>query len=169
MLYSLSHFEGVATVLRDGEFKDVDRAELVPGDILKVGLGISPCDGVLLTGEVVLDESALTGEATPQAKAPIDPNSRDEYDPVLHKRQTISGGTNVIECDDALVLVTRTASYTTQGKLLREILALRRHRLIFEEELPIAIMILTLFSTAYFIYVMFNSSDEPVVAWSLAM
>jgi hypothetical protein len=36
-------------------------------------------------------------------------------------------------------------------------------------DFPIVIALLTAYTTAIFIYVFFNSSDEPVVAWTLGM
>lgn len=59
-----------ATVLRDKKWLDVPAAELVPGDITRLRLGnIIPADVRLLTGAYVLvDQSALTGEALPVEK-----------------------------------------------------------------------------------------------------
>ena len=56
-----------AHVLRDGEWRDGDAAELVPGDIVRVKMGgIVPAD-IVVTGDDYLsvDQSALTGESLP--------------------------------------------------------------------------------------------------------
>ncbi len=56
-----------ARVLRDGRWREVDAAELVPGDVVRVRLGnIVPAD-LRLVGEGFLsvDQSALTGESLP--------------------------------------------------------------------------------------------------------
>jgi H+-transporting ATPase len=56
-----------ARVLRDGQWVVRDATELVPGDIVGVGLGdLAPADAKLLgDGEVSADQSALTGESLP--------------------------------------------------------------------------------------------------------
>ena len=168
-LYRLSHVTGTVTVLRDDKFQDIDQSGLVPGDIVKLEPGITHCDMVLLTGDAIIDESALTGEATPQAKAPIDPHSRAVYDPKDHKRQTISAGTRIQECDDALALVMNTASYTMKGELLRDIVAYRKYKPQHESDIPIAAALLATWGAFYAILVAFNTTDGVAISWSLGM
>ena len=56
----------VAVVLREGQWETIDAAQLVPGDRVKLGLGsVVPADVRLIEGEVLLDESMLTGESLP--------------------------------------------------------------------------------------------------------
>jgi len=61
-------------VLRDGTWIEVDARELVPGDVVRVRLGvIVPADIKLFEGDYLLtDESALTGESLPVEKHPSD-------------------------------------------------------------------------------------------------
>ena len=55
-----------ASVRRDGVWKTVPAAELVPGDLVKLSLGsVVPADVTLTGGEVLLDQSMLTGESVP--------------------------------------------------------------------------------------------------------
>jgi len=55
-----------AKVLRDGKWIMKDAKEIVPGDIISVGLGdIVPADAKVIGGELSVDESALTGESLP--------------------------------------------------------------------------------------------------------
>ncbi len=55
-----------ASVRRDGEWKTTPATELVPGDIVKLSLGaVVPADVRLTSGEVLLDQSMLTGESVP--------------------------------------------------------------------------------------------------------
>ena len=55
-----------ASVRRDGTWKTVPAAELVPGDVVKLSLGAVVAADVRLTGgEVLLDQSMLTGESVP--------------------------------------------------------------------------------------------------------
>ncbi len=59
-----------AIVLRDGEFKQIDARDLVPGDIVKIRIGnIIPADvKIIKTDYVLVDQSVLTGESLPVAK-----------------------------------------------------------------------------------------------------
>jgi H+-transporting ATPase len=55
-----------ASVRRDGTWKTVPATELVPGDVVKLSLGAVVAADVHLTeGEVLLDQSMLTGESVP--------------------------------------------------------------------------------------------------------
>src|ERR1700691_2469237 len=55
-----------ASVRRDGAWKTVAAAELVPGDLVKLSLGgVVAADVKLTGGEVLLDQSMLTGESVP--------------------------------------------------------------------------------------------------------
>jgi H+-transporting ATPase len=60
-----------ASAHRDGAWKTVPAAELVPGDIIKVSLGsVVAADVTLRAGEVLLDQSTLTGESVPIEAGP---------------------------------------------------------------------------------------------------
>ena len=148
VLYGISHVDSEVEVLRNGRFSMLSEVDLVPGDVVRLQPGIIYCDMLLLSGETVVDESALTGEATPQAKSPIDPDSPQEYDLALHKKHSLSAGTSILECEDSLALVMKTASNTTKGELMRDVLVFRKHHLKFRKELPMAISFLTTYSTA---------------------
>ena len=55
-----------ASVRRDGIWKLVPATELVPGDAVKLTLGaLVPADAKIQSGEVLLDQSLLTGESAP--------------------------------------------------------------------------------------------------------
>lgn len=55
-----------ASVLRDGNWLVVPAEGLVPGDVVKLTLGgVVPADVKLLDGNVLLDQSTLTGESLP--------------------------------------------------------------------------------------------------------
>lgn len=61
----------VATRIVDGRHEEVAVAELAPGDTVMVRPGDTvPADGEVLVGESSVDESLLTGESLPRAKAP---------------------------------------------------------------------------------------------------
>ncbi len=55
-----------ASVRRDGTWATVPAAELVPGDLVKLSLGgVVAADVRITSGEVLLDQSMLTGESVP--------------------------------------------------------------------------------------------------------
>jgi len=59
------------SVHRDGAWKIVPAATLVPGDVVKLSLGgIVAADARLIDGEVLLDQSMLTGESIPIEAGP---------------------------------------------------------------------------------------------------
>jgi magnesium-transporting ATPase (P-type) len=104
---------------------------------------------VLQDTMLVLDESALTGESTPLSKTSIDPADRDiSYDPKVHKRQTISAGTSILECSAMkadLGIVIKTGSFTSNGEMFREMLSFKRHKFKFDRQIKIVLSILFLY------------------------
>ncbi len=53
-----------AKVLRDGKWSVIKSKNVVPGDIISVGLGdIVPADAKIINGELSIDQSVLTGES----------------------------------------------------------------------------------------------------------
>jgi len=55
-----------ASARRDGAWKTIPAAELVPGDVVKLSLGgVVAADVHITGGEVLLDQSMLTGESVP--------------------------------------------------------------------------------------------------------
>lgn len=101
-----------------------DSTELVPGDIIAVeGDTKLPCDGILLLGTALVDESMMTGEAKPTYKVGIP--ALDEEDDWLfrlpqHSKHFLYGGTEVKTAGNlcgggpALCLVARTGFSSEQ-------------------------------------------------------
>jgi H+-transporting ATPase len=55
-----------ARVMRNGGWAVHDAREIVPGDIISIGLGdVVPADAKIVTGELSIDQSVLTGESLP--------------------------------------------------------------------------------------------------------
>jgi H+-transporting ATPase len=60
-----------ASVRRDGAWKNIPAAELVPGDTVKLSLGgVVAADVKLFEGSILLDQSMLTGESVPIEAGP---------------------------------------------------------------------------------------------------
>lgn len=60
-------------VKRDGRLTEIDKDELVVGDIIYLGSGEKiPADAILLLGKMGIDQSAMTGESREVKKEPAD-------------------------------------------------------------------------------------------------
>jgi len=91
-----------AEVIREGKHQSISAKGLVPGDIVIVNMGgIVPADAKLLSGQqVMVDESALTGESLPVTK---------EENDSIYSSTTVKQG-------QAKVLVVATGTDTRFGK-----------------------------------------------------
>jgi len=80
-------------VCRDGQFRSLPTAAIVPGDLVEVKEGdIVPADGVLVEGNrLAVDESALTGESQPVTRSA---NAAGD-EPDLYAGTTILSGRGV--------------------------------------------------------------------------
>ena len=64
------HVSLTATALRDGQWQEIKRHEIVPGDIVRLSAGdLVPADGQLLEArDLYVQQAALTGESMPAEK-----------------------------------------------------------------------------------------------------
>ncbi|MDE1883814.1 MAG: HAD-IC family P-type ATPase [Rhodospirillales bacterium] len=63
----------MASVRRDGRWVRLDASQLVPGDLVKLALGaVVPADIKIAAGNVLADQSMLTGESLPVERKPGD-------------------------------------------------------------------------------------------------
>ncbi|HTW46098.1 MAG TPA: heavy metal translocating P-type ATPase [Acidobacteriaceae bacterium] len=88
-----------ARVLRDGKESEVLVASLVPGEVVVVRPGERiPVDGVVLTGASSVDESLITGESVPVARAVGDRliGGSLNYDGAVEYRATSIGADSVL-------------------------------------------------------------------------
>ena len=144
--------------------------DVVPGDIVAIKSGNAPCDMVVVKAHhILVDESALTGESIPIMKTALDPTVYDvAYNPILHRSNTISAGTVVIEVGDDqrdLGLVLKTGSFTTKGELLSDVLSYERHKFKFDDEVKIVLFILLIEAIVLFTLVFYFLQDQWVYAW----
>ncbi|ARM75175.1 plasma-membrane proton-efflux P-type ATPase [Acidianus manzaensis] len=88
-------------VLRDKKWKIIEARLLVPGDIVHIRLGdIVPADIKIIEGEVLVDQSALTGESMPVEK----------------KKQNVIYSGSIIKRGEATGIVIATGEKTYFGK-----------------------------------------------------
>ncbi len=96
-------------VLRDNAWKQADAQDLVPGDVVHMRMGdLAPADIRLLDGQLLLDQSALTGESLPVESA----RGAAVHAGVIVKRGEASGevtATGAHTCFGKTVELVRTA------------------------------------------------------------
>lgn len=170
-LYKITETVGDVKVVRDGETKTIPHQQLVPGDIIHVEDGIAFCDMVLVSSNnLLVDESALTGEANYVGKVAIDPSDgSDQYDVKKHKRNTVFAGTTILESDETRAIVTQTSSFTLKGEMIRDIYSFSRHQFKFDVEVPIVITILFFYAIFAFFITNFFIGDQWVYGFFYGM
>lgn len=90
-----------AKVLREGQWMIVDARELVPGDIVQLGLGdLVPADVKVVEGGLSVDQSALTGESLP----------------VSAGQEAVGYSSSIVKRGEAKALVFNTGPNTYFGK-----------------------------------------------------
>lgn len=126
-------------VYRAGKWLETSSAELLPGDLVSVTRSkedsATPCDLLLLSGSVIVNEAMLSGESTPLLKESIE--LRDANDTLdvngNDRNNVVFGGTKVLQTTvsetsfngirspdgGCLAVVLRTGFGTSQGQLIR--------------------------------------------------
>lgn len=170
-LYKITKIVGDVKVIRDGTTMTIAHQELVPGDVILVQSGMAFCDMVVVsTSSILIDESALTGEANFVGKVAIDrATGDDEYNEIRHKRSLIFAGTTILETEETRALVIKTASFTARGQLIRDIYSFRRHKFKFDVEVPIVITILFFYAIFAFIITNHFIGDQFVYGFFYGM
>lgn len=155
----MTRTHGGVAVQRDGVWQTIKASQVVPGDLVRVAENWEvPCDLVLIKGNVLCDESALTGESMPVQKFAIPPNSRDAYDPEDQggKKYTLFAGAKTLfsgkrsltddqKNDEILAIVHATGAHTVRGQLIQSILYPAKVRFKYNEHLKAFIVFLIIF------------------------
>ncbi|KAI8148399.1 hypothetical protein BJV82DRAFT_592002 [Fennellomyces sp. T-0311] len=160
-------------VLRDGEWKeDISSSDLVPGDIFEVRENEKlPCDAVIMTGTIVVNESSLTGEAMPIRKIALN-NDDNVYDMMgSGKINTLFAGTTVMQITPASgekrvqALALRTGITSEKGMLIHKILFPSPVSFIFNEHIKVAICILLLWGGIAFALSLWWMGRGNITSW----
>ncbi|WP_128226390.1 HAD-IC family P-type ATPase [Halobacteriaceae archaeon SHR40] len=111
-----------ATVLRDGETRDIDSEDVVPGDVLLLESGDRVPADIRLTSTqgLQIDESPLTGESEPVRKDEDWEATEDV--PLGDRRNMAFAGTSVTRGRGRGIVV-ETGSTTTIGQLAEDVTA----------------------------------------------
>lgn len=120
-------------VLRDGIEKNIDKSTLVPGDIVLLEHGnIAPADlFVVKTEDLVIDESALTGESIAVSKSskPL----KKETKQIFEAENIVFAGTSIIS-GELKGLVIGTAKNTALGEVANLVSSIKKES-IYEKNL----------------------------------
>jgi Mg2+-importing ATPase len=105
-----------ASVLRDGQWSEIPRRDLVPGDVIRLSAGDRvPADARLLTTrDLHIQQAALTGESMPADKEAIDLPAGTH--PSADARNLVFLGTSVVS-GTATALVAATGPATAFGDI----------------------------------------------------
>ncbi|KAI9496322.1 hypothetical protein BDB00DRAFT_809960 [Zychaea mexicana] len=160
--------------LRDGEWKEgISSGDLVPGDVFEVRENTQlPCDAVILSGTVVVNESSLTGEAMPIRKIAMN-NDESVYDMMgSSKINTLFAGTTVMQATSAgdgdgriRALALRTGITSEKGMLIHKILFPSPVSFIFNEHIKLAICILLLWGGVAFGLTLWWMGRGDITSW----
>lgn len=73
-LKKISKMNQPVTFLRNGQWIQGLSEDLVPGDRFSLDPSMAqiPCDAILMKGDIIVDESMLTGETTPVIKSSVE-------------------------------------------------------------------------------------------------
>jgi Mg2+-importing ATPase len=110
-----------ATVLRDRQWREIRRAEVVPGDVVRLSAGdLVPADAQLLEArDLHVHQAALTGESMPAEK-----EARPDTEPVPldERRDMVFLGTSVVS-GTATAIVVATGRKTLFGDIAARLAA----------------------------------------------
>ncbi len=108
--------EVTATALRDGEIKKIPISDIVVGDIIYLASGEKiPADGIIISGRISVDQSALNGESAEVRKEPA-----DEYGWDLSSKSRAFRGSLVTE-GNAIMRVGRVGEATYFGMVAKDV------------------------------------------------
>lgn len=108
-----------ASVLRDGEWRELPRRELVPGDIIRLSAGdLVPADARLLQArDLHAQQAALTGESVPEEKEADDNPASATGGSLADARGAVLLGASVVS-GTATAVVVATGAATTFGDIV---------------------------------------------------
>jgi Mg2+-importing ATPase len=109
-----------ATVLRDGEWRDIRRRDVVPGDVVRLSAGdLVPADARLLVArDLYVQQAALTGESLPAEKSATGEPASTKSD----ARNMVFLGTSVVS-GTATAEVVATGARTAFGDIAARLAA----------------------------------------------
>src|SRR5215831_7304882 len=111
-----------ATVLRDGQWNQIARRLVVPGDLIRLSAGdMVPADGRLIESrDLYVHQAALTGESMPAEKEALPGAATTASDP--NTRNLVFLGTSIVS-GTAIAEITATGTKTAFGEIAERLAA----------------------------------------------
>lgn len=120
-LKEISKMNQPVTILRNGQWVQSLSEDLVPGDRFSLDLSLKqiPCDAILMKGDIIVDESMLTGETTPVIKSAVESHllaTKSASKLFRNSKFGLFGGTRLVTArsgtnDVPLAVVYRTGNF----------------------------------------------------------
>jgi len=144
-------------VMRNGQWVVIEAHDLTLGDLVKVADGEDakgepvklPCDGIVVDGSLIVNESMLTGEPMPIAKAPVENSATAKVTDKLNKAYA---GTLALESTGpqsssgkSVLLCTNVGALTTRGQLVRMVLFPASVKFKYNDQLPTVYGFMTIY------------------------
>jgi E1-E2 ATPase len=174
---NMATFKSTVMTLRDDKWTELDTPSLVPGDVIQINVSEHPIsvDCVLLSGEAVMDESSLTGEALPIAKINISNESSEFSIEAQGKRTCLFAGCHILEvqrektCDPVTALVLATGAGTSKGRLVKDMLYASPIMFVFAEHLKIVFPLLFVWGMVMLIASIMILKSNDIDSWFYGM
>lgn len=116
-LMQKENLEGFVKVNRDGQIIEIPSSDIVVGDIVYLCAGEKiPADGIVLDGNLSVDQSALNGESKEVSKSPKSTSQLWELD---NKSRVFRG--SIVVSGEAVVKVMRVGAKTFYGMVARDV------------------------------------------------
>lgn len=148
-IQELAHLHVTCYVYRGFEWLQIEAADISLGDIVMVEDGGKslPCDGLVVAGSMVVNESMLTGEPMPIQKLPVE----DSADEIPSKKNIAYAGTACLQSvgphnGKAVMVATAVGARTTRGQLVRMVLFPASVRFKYNDQLPTVYGLMALFT-----------------------
>ena len=124
----MSRYSVDINLYESNAIKQIKSVKLVPGDVFELppdGMAI-PCDCILLSGSVIVNEAMLTGESTPIIKAHL-PLLENRFDYENDTKHMLFSGTKIVQKrpenkKPLLCVCYATGFNTVRGNLIRSVL-----------------------------------------------
>ncbi|OMJ26084.1 putative cation-transporting ATPase 13A2 [Smittium culicis] len=179
-LKKLAEFSSDCLISRDGRFVTENTKNIVVGDLVAIELGqVISFDGVLVSGEIIVDESSLTGEAMPIRKIPL-PIDTEYFDGrKTSKMSSILSGTTVLQTSSsdplhetnsttgiyATALVTKIGTSTEKGNMISKILNPTKILFIFNKQIRVVMFVLFIQGLFWLSFAIWLLKASAIAGW----
>jgi cation-transporting ATPase 13A3/4/5 len=173
----MATYRGYANVFRNNRWTEIPSSHLVVGDIMEIETTGHPLsvDCAIISGDVVVDESTLTGEALPVSKISVKNDNQEFSKEKNAKLNCLFAGTTVLETQHAkqdekiVAVVLATGGSTEKGKLVRDILYPIPFVFVFTEHLKIVVPLLIVWGIVLLLGSMALNSANDSGSWFYGM